>query len=265
MLSKSEILWLSKKSIGDIITVEQFTNALTNDVFLITNSEQIQFVFKRLNLDARSDDDRQAEYLVQQLACRHNLTAKVIAHNHRYKLQQYIIGELLDCNADNLIEILAEQLVHIHQIPALHAPKQRLAYELRRLKKQLTVIIDEKYFQKMLELAEQLDENCENDTLCHGDLSVNNVLLGKDRRWYVLDWEYAVIACAAYDLAFCNCINGFSESKSKILINAYYSRLSLLKITPLNSLQSLQKKCVLYSKLFIYINKLWSLCFVEKD
>jgi thiamine kinase-like enzyme len=261
LLSKAELVWLNNQCVGDVIAVEQFTHALTNDVFLMTNDVHKQFVFKRLNRDARSDEDRQAEFLVQKLASEHALTPSVLAHNASYKLQQYICAELLSANSANLFEILARQLQRIHKLPALHAPKQRLVFELKRLKKQLNVPIDEKCFQAMLALADQLDQSSENNTLCHGDLSLNNVLQGKGERYYILDWEYAVIACPAYDLAFCNCINGFSESQCATLINHYHSTLTPPQT---ESLQSLQKKCDLYLKIFIYINELWSICFVEK-
>jgi thiamine kinase-like enzyme len=261
LLLDIEILWL-EKNITDIISVTKFTHALTNDVFLVTNSEELQFIFKRLNRDARTDDDRQAELLVQRLANQYNLTPQVLAHNESYKLQEYIPGELLPKNSNNLFEFLATQLTRIHQLPALHAPKQRLGCELQRLKSQLMVNIDELHFQKMLDLAIQLDQSSSNDTLCHGDLSLNNVLQGTNKKIYILDWEYAVIACVAYDLAFCNCINGFSKNESTTLISHYYS---LLPSPQKQSLESLQKKCHLYLIVFIYINELWSLCFVDKD
>lgn len=262
MLLEAEIVWLKQQDVKDIVAVEKFTHALTNDVYLITSSDDLQFVFKRLNRDARSDDDRQAEFLVQRLASKQGLTPQVLAHNERYKLQEYISGELLPTNLDNLSELLASQLFRIHQLPSLYAPKQRLNFELQRLKEHLTVDIDEAHFQTMVDLANQLDQSSRNDTLCHGDLSLNNVLQGINNQYYILDWEYAVIACVAYDLAFCNCINGFTENESTALISNYYSH---LPSPQQQSLESLQKKCHLYLTLFMYINELWSICFIEKD
>ena len=265
MLSETELLWLntlkSSAILADVVTVEQFSHALTNEVFLITDSEKKQFVFKRLNRDARSEEDRKAEFNVQKLANKFAITPRVLAHDKNYKLQQFVAGELLQINNNKLFSVLATQLKRVHKLPALHAPKQRLAIELQRLKNQLAVTIDEETFLLMFKLAQQLDSTSPNDTLCHGDLSLNNVIKGQDQHYYILDWEYAVIACAAYDLAFCNCINNFSESESRALISHYYS---LLPKPQLETLHSLQKKCDLYLKVFIYINELWSLCFVEK-
>lgn len=261
MLSNQEVVWLNKNNINDIRHVEQFKHALTNDVFLLTTTKNASYIFKRLNRDARSDEDRESEFLVQQLANHYGLTTKVLAHSKDYKLQQYINGDLITNNKHGLSEFLAIQLFRIHQLPALHAPKQRLHQELQRLKKQLTVSIDADYFQKMNLLALQLDASSTCDTLCHGDLSLNNVLEGDDKLIHIIDWEYAVIATPAYDLAFCNCINHFSALQSVSLITSYHSKLS----NPVSgSLQSLQKECDLYLIIFNYINELWSLCFVDK-
>jgi len=259
MLVKKELNWLVEAGIGDIVEVEQFNNALTNDVFLVTDTMKQKFVFKRLNREARSDEDRHDELLVQQLAFQHALTPEVLAYSQDYKLQHYIEGQLVSPLQDNLCYLLSAQLQRIHQLPAQHAPKQRLFFELQRLKAQLPVKIDELRFQQMLALAQRLDNHCRYDLLCHGDLSVNNVLQGDNGQIYILDWEYAVIACAAYDLAFCYCINDFTESQRKLLIENYYQQSECKRQT----LDSLQKECDLYFNIFNYINELWSICFVD--
>ncbi|WP_413702190.1 phosphotransferase [Psychromonas sp. KJ10-10] len=259
---KAELCWLKKQGVSNIVNTEKFNNALTNEVFLITNSDATHYIFKRLNQNARSNEDRQAEFLVQELASQHHLTPDVLAHNEKYKLQQFIEGELISKDADNLFECLINQLSRIHQLPTLYAPKQRLALELLRLHKQLKGTVDNAVFEKMLALAEQLDQSCPMDTLCHGDLSLNNVLIGSDKQLYALDWEYAVIACLAYDLAFCCCINAFTPDQSNKLISLYYQKNCKAL---LQTFDSLQKQCDLYFQVFTYINELWALCFLEKD
>jgi len=237
LLSNQEIVWLNDHNIIEISRVEQFEHALTNDVFLISTSQNTQYIFKRLNRDARSDDDRDEELLVQQLVNDKGLTTKVLAANQQYKLQQYIKGDLILDDMVGLSDFLATQLHRIHQLPAKHAPNQRLHFELQRLKEQLPVGWGDRYFHKMSLLAKQLDERCACNTLCHGDLSLNNVLQGHDGNVYVIDWEYAVIATPAYDLAFCNCINNFSASVSSALITSYHSKLDNPNVVSLESLQ----------------------------
>lgn len=260
MLVERELSWLIKQNVGELSTVLQFENALTNDVFLLTNKQNKRFIFKRLNRNARSDEDRKSEFLVQQLAFQQGLTTQVLAHDQDYKLQHYIEGQLILKTGDNLNQLLATQLQRIHHLPALHAPTQRLVFELKQLKSQLPVNIDETRFQQMLQLANRLDDSSPRDTLCHGDLSLNNILQADNKQLYILDWEYAVIAGISYDLAFCNCINGFTVTEGNALIETYYGQLSEPKQI---SLQSLQKECYLYLKLFNYINELWGICFVD--
>ena len=262
MLVEKELNWLATHNVKHVCDVKKFDNALTNDVFLITDQTNQRYIFKRLNRKARSDEDRQAEFLVQQLAAQHEITPKVLAHSADYKLQQYVQGQLIAAQRNDLSALLATQFMRIHQLPALHAPTQRLGFELQQLKTQLPVSIDEVHFGKMLELANMLDSSSPRDTLCHGDLSLNNILQGDDQQLYILDWEYGVIAGVAYDLAFCNCINEFSVAQSDALIAHYYA---LNGEPKRQSLQSLQQECEQYSILFNYINVLWGLCFLDNE
>lgn len=269
MLVEKELNWLAEHNITQAENISQFSNALTNDVFVIDSAQQ-RVIFKRLNQKARSREDRHAEFAVQQLAAQSGLTSAVIAHSDAYKLQCYIAGEILDENCANLLPLLAQQLLRVHQLPALHAPKQRLVFELKQLKQQLTQkfkqhikpSIDDTRFAQMLTLAKQLDERSDCATLCHGDLSINNVLRGDDAQHYILDWEYAVLACPAYDLAFCAAINGFDQVKMQQLVDSYQLQCDVIDRQVVDSLQ---KECQLYFNIFSYINELWSICFLDNN
>ena len=260
LLTTDELIWLNSLSLGKIVSVRPFAHALTNQVFLLTNDNGQQTVFKRLNLKARNKQDRKRELAVQKLASAQGLSPKVLADCDKYRVQTYIKGNVLDnSSADHhTTKLFAAQLQSIHQLPAKYAHPQRLAFELQRLKKQLNKPIDEVKFQRFLQLATQLDKNCTKDILCHGDLSFNNLLQTESGQIKVLDWEYAVLACAAYDLAACCCINRFTSEQQAHLINHYY----LLQKHHLSlSLAQLKKECALYCSVFTYLNKIWALCF----
>ena len=260
LLTADELLWLSSVNIGKIVSVQPFAYALTNQVFLLTDENSQQVVFKRLNLKARDRHDRRRELAVQKLASERGLTPVVLADCEQYRVQTYIKGETLDsaCVAPHIIELLAAQLQIIHQLPTEHARPQRLAYELRTLKKQLNKSIDEGKFQHFLQLATELDKGCIRDTLCHGDLSFSNLLQAENGQIKILDWEYAVLACPAYDLASSCSINGFTAQQQAQLINYYY----LLNKAHLSlSLAQLKKECALYRSVFTYLNELWKVCF----
>ena len=108
-------------------------------------------------------------------------------------------------------------------------------------------------------MAKTLDKSSTRDVICHGDLSLNNLLQTADKQLKILDWEYGVIACAAYDLAFCSCINELNAIQHKQLIEDYY-RLNKKQLSV--SLATLEAESVLYLSFFIYLNKLWAVCFL---
>lgn len=263
-LCRDELLWLleldQRLNLGKLIDVRQFAHARTNQVFLLTFDNQQAYIFKRLNKQARSLAQRQRELLVQKLASDSGLTPQLLACSDDYRLQYYFPGKTLDSAApDNQsIGLFAEQLHLIHQLPALHAQPACLACELLLLKKQLSRPIEASRFNHFLQLARALDNSCSRDLLCHGDLSFNNLLVNGNGQVQIVDWEYAVIACAAYDLASCCCINQLDADEQMDLINHYYllnqKKLSL-------SLEELKNEYKLYHSLFTYLNELWSRCF----
>ncbi|WP_169719593.1 phosphotransferase [Psychromonas aquimarina] len=262
-ITTDELSWFSELKIGRLLKSEQITHALTNQVFLLTFENNLQYIFKRLNLKARSVEDRKRELAVQKTAAEKGLTAKVIAVCDAYKLQEYIPGQVLShaLVKQNILELLARQLQRIHQLPAGSAQPQQLVYELNLLKKQLNKPVDNNKFAQMLRLADRLDKSSSRDILCHGDLSVNNVLISDQQQIMILDWEYAVTACAAYDLAFCSCINEFNAAQREQLIEHYYC-LNQENLT--QSLKQLKDECALYFTVFVYINELWALCFLPE-
>lgn len=262
LLTFDELAWLATLELDEIVQVQQFKEALTNDVFLLTDAKQQQTIFKRLNLKARSRQDRTKELAVQKLVSGYGLAPKVLADCIEYRLQEYIPGETLQsCVVDKYrIRDLAAQLYTIHQLPAHHAPSQRLVFELQLLKKQLKQPIDNEEFERFLQQAIQLDNSSPRDILCHGDLSFNNILRTSKGHTKFLDWEYAVLACSAYDIAFCSCINQFTLAQQAQLIKDYYL---LNKHSQTGPLAQLEKDCVQYFSLFSYINRLWACCFLD--
>jgi thiamine kinase-like enzyme len=260
LLTAQELTWLAGLNVGKILTAQRFKQARTNEVFLLTDVKYQQTVFKRLNLKARNRKNRKQELSVQKLASDLCLSPKVLADCGKYRLQEYLQGNTLAGSAvdSHSIELLAGQLHIIHQLPAKHARPQHLSFELRALKKRLNRPIDEQEFRRVLALAAQLDKSSTKDVLCHGDLSFNNLLQVENGELKILDWEYAVLATAAYDLAACSSINALTEQQQAELISHYYS-LDNAHLT--RSFAQLKEECGLYRSVFNYLNQLWLLCF----
>jgi thiamine kinase-like enzyme len=262
LLSDAELIWVTEQGFAPLLNVQNIQHALTNKVFLLTFSNNQQVIFKRLNIKARDLKSRVCELEVQHMLSEQGLTPKVFACCEQYKLQEYIPGQLLSeaCSETNIINLLTNQLSIIHQSPALHAPPQRLAFELNKLKNQLQSKIDEDKFTQLILLASDLDKSSPRNVLCHGDLSLNNIILSTDNTVKILDWEYACIACAAYDLAACICINQLNRKQRNDLIEQYY----LLNHNTLSlSFPEFKSQCARYLSIFIYLSELWGNCFIE--
>lgn len=252
--------WLAALGLGQLCSVKVMQSGITNKVFLLQYQDNQRYIFKRLNAQARSAGDRKREFFVQQLANECSLSTRVIATNRQYRLQEYFDGHSLSIKHDvNLcIEVLASQLNKIHQLPALYAPLQDLSGQLQTLKQKLNHCVEPSLFDQHFQQAKWLDSESECDTLCHGDLSTHNILLDKSEQVKVIDWEYAVLACPAYDLASCIAINQLNDAQIKQLIARYYSLNN--KNTSMSS-TVFQDEVESYLSVFTYLNQLWSRCF----
>ena len=263
-LTSKELAWISAQQSEPLVGIEKLGQALTNEVFLLTLANNKKIIFKRLNLSARDVSDRRAEFKVDKLATLAGLTPITIACCDSYKLQEYFSGEELNRFpiTKESLHLLALQLKKIHQLPALHAQPQRLALTLKQLKERLKSPIDEEHFSVILQRAMTLDECSAKNVLCHGDLSLHNLLINNKQQIMILDWEYATLACPAYDIASCICINRLDDSQQESLIAQYYH---LHKAKLGCSLAALRRECSLYLSVFSYLNALWEKCFLVSD
>lgn len=262
-LTCKELAWIAAQQSEPLVSIEPLVQALTNEVFLLTLANNKKIIFKRLNLSAREASDRKREFKVDKLATFAGLTPKTIACCRRYKLLEYFAGEPLSCLAisEDNPHLLALQLTKIHQLPALHAQPQRLTLILKQLKKTIKTVIDEDHFSVMLKRAIALDKSSPKNVLCHGDLSLHNLLINNQQQIMILDWEYATLACPAYDLASCICINSLDSLQQQSLIAEYHY---LHKAKLLISLSALRAECQLYFSVFSYLNTLWTSCFLTQ-
>jgi len=260
-LTDKELAWIGEQQNEPVVGIEQLVQALTNEVFLLTLANHEKLIFKRLNLSARDVSDRRSEFKVDKLAALAGLTPKTIACCDNYKLQEYFAGQELSRLpiTKESLHLLALQLKKIHQLPAAHAQPQRLALSLKQLKERLTSSIDEVHFSVILQRAMSLDKCSAKNVLCHGDLSLHNLLINNQQQVMILDWEYAALACPAYDLASCICINRLDSLQQQSLI-AEYHHLHKAKLGI--SLSALRRECSLYFSVFSYLNDLWEKCFL---
>lgn len=260
MLCKHEQEWIKQRVFSEITKVVQLTQAITNLVFLISFSDKSQLIFKRLNKTALSENERKNEVLVHKRAFQEGLTGKIIAVSNLYCLQGYLQGESLQGTkiTEQSLNCLSDQLSRVHQLSPSGVINQNLTKAL------LTYCSDtnnpqfeQQKFDKYLALANRLDNDSALDCLCHSDLSFANLLINEKQDIYILDWEYAVRGCRAYDVGICCVNNELDKQQSASLIDEYYSK-NKQQIKQTNAV--FKAECEDYSLLFNYINTGWHLC-----
>ena len=257
MLTDSELFWINQHIQETLISCQKLNQAVTNDVFLLAFSNESQFVFKRLNAKARTSKDRLNEALVHQQMFKAGLSSKLIASNAYYFLQEYIVGQPFgndDINRE-MLKVLSAQLSRVHRLSINISSKQSLSAVLLDLQAQQQLKNKSLHdFNEYFQLAQKLDTNSDFDCFCHGDLSFLNLIESTDKSIFIIDWEYAISACRAYDVGSCCAINVLNLEQTAALIDFYF-RENALQIEQTKTV--FEEDCQSYYSLFIYINKCW--------
>lgn len=108
-------------------------------------------------------------------------------------LEQYL--ETHEDQLDDILDILIATQIKIlgNRVPLLQRTKDIYAYKLSK-----TNEIDEN---KRKELLKQLDNERNHSKLCHGDISLSNIVVKNDGSIWVLDWNHASQGNAETDAA----------------------------------------------------------------
>jgi len=125
---------------------------------------------------------------------------------------------------------LAKALRQVHQSPAeLNTPgyEQTLRLYARRIQGNILASVD----QDTLAYARYLDAHHQHLVFCHHDLSVGNILILPDQVQLV-DWEYARIGHALFDLASLVESAELNEAQSRFLLDEYRAPTSFMDEMP---------------------------------
>ncbi|WP_016954511.1 phosphotransferase [Catenovulum agarivorans] len=246
MLSIAQRL-LIEQNFGSILNIEPINKGYSNQCFklqVLDGSNQHQNLFVK-SLNNKDAAHIQHEHQARSIAEQAQLTPKCLLQNTQHKL---LVTEYVQTDTQACIEDIALLLVHTHssdsQLVQIHQPNiipQRLAADIQALASADKIDIT------LLELAKQLDSDCTNQVFCHGDISRDNILKTRDKT-YLVDWEYARMASAEYDLAASICINQFNTAEQNQLVDEYQK----------HSQSSINQDLLLqYIQVFEYLNKLW--------
>ena len=158
-----------------------------------------------------ADRDRKLEFKIQNLAFKKGIGAKAYYHDKSIMIGEFVEGVHKKRLSKKEMRQLALVIKKLHKI---------------KLRKKPTLFSKAKKFKKEL-------------VLCHGDLSVGNILFGKTPK--LIDWEYAGMADKYFDLA--------SVCESFKLDEAYFLRAYGGKID--------FKKLEVYKEIFTLLSKEW--------
>jgi len=184
------------------------------------------------------DDAVQARHRQQELRCQHAAAAAGLApaplclNNHQRMLVSEFLPEAVPMQQALLqpqSPLLLALLVRLHQLPVQTAVLDPWLY-LQQLRQKVETAWseqDEMLFQRLLDLARQLQFFPAQIGLCHMDLNPANLLWSANRLW-LIDFEYCQLADVAFDLASLSWCFALSAGDELVLVQSYLSARGLL-------------------------------------
>jgi len=202
---------------------------LTNKSYLISASDGDMVLRLNSAISEALNLDRATEAEVLALAHRAELCAPLVHYdaNHQYVVSHFVAGQHWQANEAGLVS-LAALLRRIHALPpvASHLDVHKKVANYWRA-------IDSKaeFTPELRALAEQVNSHIERATalsdgvyLCHNDLLLENLIVADDGQLYAIDWEYAAMGDAFYELAVVIDGHGLNESQQQLLMTEYLAR-----------------------------------------
>ncbi len=223
-----------------IITIKKDHIALTNDVFFI-ETEKHSLVLKLFSKNNQCVLPLDVHHFLIKQFSRLKITAECYYFNDDYFVLEYIDGTNLQLNnIDTLIIKHMSNIVKIMHDSKLILPKRELKdtahtyikyikqSQLNNFTLKNTLEYGEKIFKQISYLKEDL-------CLCHNDLNINNFIVTKDRKLFLIDFEYASINDRYFD--FAQIYNILGSTNFNIFIDAYKYPIDYKKLKLYNMLQ----------------------------
>lgn len=265
--SAQDSQWLESLGlIGPDCQWQPIDGGCTNQNYVVTDKHTKLFV-RMLNPTAISISDRVGEAKLLSHLAEHQLTPELLHFCAERGVQVITFlnsPNILDSHlsTEEKLRHLASCSALIHELGTQDLETLSLAFEIERLCTQLTNLgkaPDSSISIRHLKLARNLDREADNITLCHGDLSLSNLIRHKNHN-YLVDWEYARLAPPCYDLAMSIAINQLTTEQADYFLHQYclHSEASI-------NLERLSSQVSDYLPVVEYINSLWFKLHGAKD
>jgi len=159
------------------------------------------------------------EFKIQKLAYKKGIAAKALHLESSMMIGEFIEGVHKKRLSKKELRQLANVIKKLHSIKLIQRP----------IKFPSLIKIRAKKFKQEL-------------VLCHGDLSVDNILFGKTPK--LLDWEYAGVQDKYFDLASACEAFKFSKAEENLFLKIYGGKIDKIKVK-------------VYKEIFQILTKMW--------
>ncbi|WP_025755233.1 phosphotransferase family protein [Mycoplasmopsis cricetuli] len=122
---------------------------------------------------------------------------------------------------DSLLKKMADNLRELHD-SKLDFPKTNHAARVKEYRKilknkNINIEVLNKYYKRINLIL----SHSQNNRPLHNDLFQTNILLDKNNKLWIVDWEYASMGDKHFDLAYFITSNNLSEKQEEIFLNQY--------------------------------------------
>ncbi|GAA5442503.1 thiamine kinase [Microbulbifer sp. NBRC 101763] len=250
MLPQDWPLWSQSRP----TVVRQLTGGQTNQTFLLKTNQELLILRINSQYSGALDLNRQTETNVLVRASSAGLCAPLVYSDpaYQYQVTRFIEGRPWNKNDADALEQVANLLDGIHSLPEIDAHLD-ISYKADQYWSSIDKQAD--FYPTLVQLhqkipshiaaAEQLGDGF---SLCHNDLSTGNLIAGKARRLYAIDWEYAAMGDRFYDLAVIIEEHQLSRIQQQSLLELYLRR---------NPAREHWQRLYHWRRMYKYLSLLW--------
>jgi len=215
----------------DFFSVEPISAGLSHRCFgvsITTLTDTKTYFVKSLT---GHEDTSINEVSSARLAMTESITPKVIYSCREWLVTDFISGQMLAANdipVEEKIALSMPLLAELHQIKSTRNISSLSIQQIVNSQIGVSKLSFDK--QLMLQtLCQQILTFDEGDTkvLCHGDVNFSNILIDRQDKAWLIDFECSFIGCAEFDLAMFIAVNNLPMSQLPTVISHYQCALAV--------------------------------------
>lgn len=213
----------------ELLRFEPMKNGQTNDTFTFYAGAE-KYVYRHCTALTSVIVDRHRECEIQKIVEQLGLDHTCIELNPEYgwKISRFIEGTNIDFNNEEQLEVVIKLLHKLHYSDVKCKWRFDFRFEISNIHKLLNQISNnvhreiEQIREKISILLDKVEADNWPIVLCHNDINWDNFIVSD--RIDLIDWEYAGMNDAAYDIAKLILKSEAKGDDAKRIIEKYYGR-----------------------------------------